>query len=231
MIFIDIMLLIKRKKNLMKKSVLFLFVGLFFIASCKKDPKVKTDDKAQSAPVTSVNKVKSDGDVNKNEDGTELAPLYNPCSLISVEELADILNISPGQIKVKPTSSSGSFSRSCFLSWENMENGAKNSMFLMLQTDPIPGDFEDWAKSFIEAKITNGDMGYPDTETPYKYEPVEEIEGLSAYNDELRRVFWKFDKDYVMAIFYNAGLTTKNRKDYAVKISKIMNKNMRKKIK
>ena len=213
----------------MKKVILLLIIGTIFFTACKNDPEIKsgnTEDKTASTVKTSDR-----GTINKNDDGTELAPLFNPCSLISVNELAEILNISPSQLKIKPTSSSGTFSRSCFLTWENVENGRKNSMFLMLQTDPIPGDFEDWAQSFLEAKISTGDMGYPNSSMPYKYEKVEGMDGLSAYNDELKRVFWKYNKDYVIAIFYNAGLSTQNRKEYAKKIAVIMNKNMAKLLK
>ncbi len=212
----------------MKKVILLLFTGMILFTACKNDPEIKSGDNDKPA---STEKAQDRKIVNKNNDGTELAPLYNPCSLISVDELADILDISPSQLKIKPTSSSGTFSRSCFLTWENVENGRKNSMFLMLQTDPIPGDFEDWAQSFLEAKISTGDMGYPNSSLPYKYEKIEGMDGLSAYNDELKRVFWKFNKDYVLAIFYNASLTEKNRKENAIKIAKIMNKNLAKKVK
>lgn len=213
----------------MKKVILLLMMGMIFFTACKNDPEVKTGNEGKT-PLSSP-KVSDKASVNKNDDGTELAPLFNPCSLISVEELADILDVSPAQLKIKPTSSSGTFSRSCFLTWENVDNGGKNSMFLMLQTDPIPGDFEDWAQSFIEAKISTGDMGYPNSSMPYKYEKIEGMDDLSAYNDELKRVFWKFNKDYVMAVFYNAGLTAKNRKEYAKEIAKIMDKNLAKKVK
>jgi len=213
----------------MKQVILLLMIGMISFTACKNDPEVKSGDNEKST-ASSAN-IPDGKTINKNDDGTELAPLFNPCSLISVEELADILNVSPSQLKIKPTSSSGTFSRSCFLTWENVENGSKNSMFLMLQTDPIPGDFEDWAQSFLEAKIETGDMGYPNSSMPYKYEKVEGMDELSAYNDELKRVFWKYNKDYVMAIFYNSSFSEKNRKDYAVKIAKIMNRNMSKKLK
>ncbi len=213
----------------MKKVILLLMMGVLFFTACKNDSQIKSgnDDNTSSSTVN-VNDRKT---VNKNDNGTELAPLFNPCSLISVDELADIMNISPSQLKIKPTSSSGTFSKSCFLTWENVENGRKNTMFLMLQTDPIPGDFEDWAQSFLEAKINTGDMGYPNSSMPYKYKKIEGIDGLSAYNDELKRVFWKYNKDYVLAIFYNAAFTEKNRKEYAIKIAKIMNGNLAKKLK
>lgn len=211
----------------MKNISLLFLIGFFVFVSCKNDPKVPGNNNEQQKEVKKIENTET----RTNDDGTELAPLYNPCSLVSIDELSKVLDISPSNIKIKPSGGSGSYSKSCFISWENIDNGSKNSMFLMLQTDPIPGDFEDWAKSFIEAKINTGDMGYPNTGMPYKYEKVEGLGNISAYNDELKRFFYRYNKDYVIAIFYNAGMTKKNRIEKSKKIIELLKNGLKNKVK
>lgn len=220
----------------MKKYLLFFLLGFLMFSACKNDGKI-SDQGGESTGMTAnkTNNSLKRGDnpkeniSNTNEDDEGIMPLFNPCSLISTREIAKIMDIDPSSIQIKNSASSGKYSRSCFLSWENIDNGSKNRMFLMLQTNPLPGDFEDWAKSFIEAKKTNGDMGYPNMGKPYLYETVDGFDDVCAYNDELKRVFWRVNDEYVMAIFFNAGLTSNSRKKYALKIAKIMNKNFKKK--
>ena len=199
------------------------FMGLFLFVSCKSD--VKVDDiKKETTVVKNKPVAKTTSEENKQED---VAKLVNPCSLISKEQLADILGVSAENISIKNLAATGTYSRSCFLRWENVENGSQRSMFFVLQTDPLPGDFEDWAHSFIDAKKTSGDIRYPDSGKPYKYKSIDGFEKEVAYNDDLKKVFWKIDKDYVGAIFFNAGLTSHNRKLYASEIAKIISKNLK----
>jgi len=202
------------------------FLGLFLFVSCKSD--VKVDDvKKETTAVKNEPAAKAAPEENKQEN---VAKLVNPCSLISKEQLADILGVSAENISIKTLPASGTYSRSCFLRWENVENGSQRSMFFVLQTDPLPGDFEDWAHSFLDAKKTSGDIKYPDSGKPYKYISIDGFDKEVAYNDDLKKVFWKIDKDYVGAIFFNAGLTSHNRKLYASEIAKIISKNLKNKI-
>ena len=167
-----------------------------------------------------------------NSDGLSdegLLQLYKPCGLISLDQLSEIMELSHSTINIKNTANAGKYSSSCFLTWENVANGSQSRMFLMLQANPLPGEFPDWSKSFIEAKIKNGDNGYPNTGKPYKYKPVKGFSD-SAYNDELKRIFWRVNGDYVLAVYYNAGFTSENRVFYAEKFAKIMNENLQKKI-
>jgi len=209
----------------MNRYFIFL-LGLFLFVSCKSD--VKVDDvKKETTAVKNEPAAKTSPEENKQEN---VATLVNPCSLISREQLAEILEIPVENISIKNLPASGTYSRSCYLRWENVENGSQRSMFLVLQTDPLPGDFEDWAHSFLDAKKTSGDIRYPDSGKPYKYKSIDGFDKEVAYNDELKKVFWKIDKNYVGAIFFNAGLTSHNRKLYAAEIAKIISKNLKNKI-
>ena len=205
---------------------IILLLGLFLIVSCKNDVKVERNVKKEE-PVAKV-EPKSEQLEDKSQQTT--AKLFNPCSLISVDELAGILEVSSDKISIKNLPASGTFSRSCFLRWENVDNGSQRSMFLVVQTDPLPGDFEDWAHSFLDAKKTSGDIRYPDSGKPYRYKSIDGFDKEVAYNDDLKKVFWKINKDYVGAIFFNAGLTSHTRKRYASEIAKILSENLRKQL-
>ncbi len=209
----------------MNRYFLF-FIGLFLFVSCKSDVKVKDIKKDTSVEeVAKESKTEKDNNLQEN-----VALLVSPCSLISKDELGEILGVSESQISIKVLPASGTYSRSCFLKWENVDNGSRRSMFLVLQTDPLPGEFEDWAHSFIDAKKNSGDIRYPDSGKPYRYKSIEGYDGEIAYNDDLKKVFWKINKDYVGGIFFNAGLTVHNRKLYGVEIAKIISKNLKKKL-
>lgn len=231
----------------MKKSILIIIIGFLFFAGCGNDKKVPVGND-KNVPVENTKKVPvendnisglstsiKEGESEKSEEvksemGENINSLLNPCDLITTDELSKVFGFGSDKIKVKNTNNSGKYSNSCFLSWENVEEGSKSRMFLMLQTNPLPGEFEDWAKSFIDAKISSGDMGYPDKGEPYKYKTISKFGIDAAYSEELKRVYWKANKEYVLAIFYNAGFSSKNRKRYAAKIAKIMNANLNSKL-
>lgn len=215
----------------MKKCIFILIASLLFFTGCKNDEKVPVENKKD----VGLNANTTSGANNVNEEVKQVVAentisLYNPCELITLDEISQIFGLPSTAIEIKNTSNAGKYSNSCFLSWENVEQGAKNRMFLMLQINPLPGEFEDWSNAFIQSKIENGDMGYPDKGKPYKYKSVSDFGVDVAYNDELKRIYWKANEEYVLAIFYNAGFSSKNRQRYAAKIAKIMNENLNSKL-
>jgi len=208
------------QKNPMKKYLFFIVVLVSVLSSCKNDKKI--EENSNQAIVST----KSGNPNNAVKSNSDEVSLPNPCDLISVKQLSEVLDVDKNLIEIKSTANAGKYSTSCALSWENVENGSDSKLFLILQSNPLPDDIEEWAKSFIEAKIENGDMGYPNNGTPYIYEPIKGFDGLVAYNDELRRVYWQAKGDLTIAIYYNAGFTESNRKRFAAKIAKIMNRNL-----
>ncbi len=204
---------------------IILLLGLFLITSCKNDVKVESIKKEEPAKKVEV---KSEQVADKSKQNAD--KLFNPCSLISEDELADILEVSKDNISIKNLPASGTFSRSCFVRWENVDNGSQRKMFLVIQTNPEPEEIEDWGHSFLNAKKTSGDIRYPDSGKPYRYKSIDGFDKEVAYNDDLKKVFWKINKDYVGAIFFNAGLTSHTRKRYASEIAKILSENLRKQL-
>ena len=215
----------------MRNIITLLIVGTVFLFSCKDN------NKSAGTTGTSDTTLKADSNKNKaydepegndvKEANKEIANLVDPLKLIKIDDLEKIMKSKFENTKIKCTKS-GKFSRSCFIKWEDGKNGTIKNMFIMLQTSPIPDEFEDWAHSFIEAKIKTGDMSYPNTDAPYIYKPIKNMDIESAYNKELNRVYWKYNKDYVFAIFYNIHESDKAQIEYAKKIAELMNKNFKK---
>lgn len=220
------------QNNPMKKYFVFIIAIMLLFGSCKNDKKIEEGSSQHSMTKKSVNpKNKTSGNKSAKVNNTmDENQLYNPCDIISMKELGEVLDVDESLINIKNVTNSGKYSSACSVIWENVENGSQNKMFFILQTNPLPEDIDDWARSFIKAKIENGDMGYPNNGKPYKYVPIDGFDDLVAYNDELKRVYWKSEGDYTIAIYYNAGFTESNRKYYAAKIAKIMNKNLKRKL-
>jgi len=210
--------------------ILSLFVAFILNTGCKNKGK---GDNNSSLPLSTAKDKKAVSkagkqDQNASADSLQEAKtntgLVDPLKLISIKDLEEIMGPKFENKQIKCTKS-GKFSRSCFIKWEDDKTGAIKSMFILLQTNPMPDEFEDWGHSFIDAKLKTGDLSYPNTNTPYIYKPVKGIREEAAYNNDLNRIYWKYNKDYVFAIFFNTGESGKKQIEYAKKIAKIINKN------
>ncbi len=203
------------------KKIIPLILSVFVVFACKNDTKVK--DVASSQTLTQKEEKKVEDKVDNSQKDNNI---ISPCSLIGIEELSKILKVDKNSIKFSDNSHSGQYSKICGVVW-----GDNNRIHFSLQSNPLPGEIDDFGKSFIDSKIENGDMGYPAGGKPYKYEKLSGFDDVAAFNKDLRRVFWKYNPDYVFSIYFNAGFSSSKMKKYALDISKIVNKNFSKKLK
>ncbi len=206
------------------KKIALLILSIFIFFSCKNDPKVK-DVTPDTEIKKEEKKIEKKSEVSQNNLQGD-SELISPCMLIGVNDLSKILGVDKNSISFSNNNHSGQFSKICGIVWDEV-----NRIHITLQSNPLPGEINDFGKSFIESKIENGDMGYPARDKPYKYEKLSGFDDIAAYNKTLKRVFWRYNSDYVFSVYFSSGLNASEMKKYALEISKVVNKNFRKKLK
>ncbi len=203
----------------MKKFVLLLIFGLIaMVFSCKND---KNSDELAG----------SQGNVEKNHSDGSKGKLFDPCSLITLEKLGEIFTVDPKIISIKNDQYSGDFSRSCNIKWTDPAENSAFSLLILLQSNPIPGEIDDWATSYLDSRIQNGEKSFPDNEKSIKYVKFEGIDSESAYNAESKKLYWKINKDYVMAVFMSDSFKSDNVKELLIDLHETLTKNIIKKLK
>lgn len=84
--------------------------------------------------------------------------------------------------------------------------------------NPIPGETADWASSYLNSRIQSGERSFPDKEEVIKYKKFESIESESAYHKETGKLFWKINKDYIMAVFLSDSFKNDSQDQVLVKL-------------
>lgn len=203
----------------MKKFLLVFIFGLLSIVfGCKND---------KNADEISVN----GESVDKNPSSTSRSLLFDPCSLISLEKVGEIFGTDPKLLALKNDQYSGDFSRSCNIKWSDPADGATYSMLIILEANPIPGEIDDWASSYLSSRLQNGEKSFPDNGKPIKYVKLEGIDSESAYNAESKKLYWKINKDYVMAVFMSDNFKPDKAIEYLTSLHEVLTKNILKKLK
>jgi hypothetical protein len=150
--------------------------------------------------------------------------LPNPCSLIEKDEIAKIFNIDAELINVKPTGrgqgQGQNNSSSCFYTWDDGSNGG---FLLQVMKNPMYGEFENWASSYIQVLSTTGETSYPDN-IQHKYEKFDGPGDAAAYNANLGKVFWRIGEELVVGIIFKSTDDISSISDVSRKIGAITNK-------
>jgi hypothetical protein len=203
----------------MKKFHLVLIFGLLSLAfACKNDK--NTDENSVNGE-----------NVENSPSSSSKGQLFDPCSLISLDKIGEIFGIDPKILALKNDQYSGDFSRSCNLKWSDQADGANYSILIILQSNPIPGEIDDWATSYLDSRLQNGEKSFPDNGKPIKYVKFEGIDSESAYNAESKKLYWKINKDYVMAVFMSDSFKSDKAIEYLTNLHEVLTKNVLKKLK
>jgi hypothetical protein len=185
----------------MKNYLVWLFLGFtVLITSCKNDKSVEQGSDAGTIESQDLN-------------GNPAKELLDPCLLISIEEIGGIFSVDPKIIQVKNDQFSGDFSKSCNIKWDDSAKGVTYSMLLILQSNPIIGEIDDWASSYIGSRINTGEKSFPDNGATIKYKKFEGIQSESAFDSESNKLYWKINKDYVFAVFLSDSFKTDKIKE------------------
>lgn len=151
--------------------------------------------------------------------GTKSAKTNLPstCNLISTKKLGSIVGADPQFITIKDGSGrSNPHSQSCFFRWEH--RGVPNSgVMIQVQDNPLPDEFPEWAKYYIQAKINQGEQ-LPDGSGSYKYKKFEGVGDEGAYNFELNRYIWRVGSEYVFMVAFNLYADEETQLEWARKI-------------
>lgn len=200
----------------MNYTKFFILVSfLFFIFSCKNGQKTQEITDQDTLGITNA-----DGKLN----------IGDPCSFISTAQISNIFEVDSKDIIIQSDKFKEDFSRSCNLSWKDKDSISFN-MLLILQSNPLVGEFEDWADSYVQSRITTGENSFPDNGKNIKYTKISEIDSTNAFNQATNKFYWKVDKNYVLAIYMNENFQKDKVKEYMIQLYKIMDKNARKTIK
>lgn len=203
----------------MKKFVLPLIFGVIvMVFSCKNDK-------------SSVEYTVAQDKEEVTHSGGAKGQLFDPCSLISPDKIGDIFSVDPKNILIKNDQYSGDFSRSCNLKWTDTVEVSTFSILIILESNPIPGEIDDWATSYLDSRIMNGEKSFPDNGKSIKYVKFDGIDSESAYNAQKRKLYWKINKDYVMAVFMSDSFESDQINEYLIELHNVLTKNILKKLK
>ena len=67
--------------------------------------------------------------------------------------------------------------------------------------NPLYGEFDNWASSYIEVLGTNGETSFPDN-IQYKYTPLNGLGDGAVYNEELGKVYWRLGEEMVVGLIF-----------------------------
>jgi hypothetical protein len=200
----------------MNYTKFFFLVGvLFFIFSCKNDEKSKDISDQDTLGITD-----SSGKLN----------IGDPCSFITIDQISRIFDVDHNSIDIQSEKFKEDYSKSCSLSWRDQDSISFN-MLLVLQSNPLVGEFDDWADYYVQSKITTGENTFPNNGKNTKYAKISEIDSTNAFNQATNKFYWKVDKNYVLTVYMNENFQKDKVKDYMIQLYNIMNKNARKSLK
>lgn len=190
--------------------VLVVFAALFTIQACGETAKAD-----QTQPQKEVEKKEGEIFTNRQEF------LPDACALMSIDNLKSIIGETVGEVQIKDATNAQSKNvKSCFFRWEH-EGMPNSGMLMQVQGNPLPDEFPDWAKVFVESKKTSGEKslaaGGGELEYMYKNFPVG-IDG--AYNFELGKYYWRVDNEMVLMLAFNLPVDESIVVDWATQLAK-----------
>lgn len=203
----------------MKKYV-FLLIPVLLLGACKDKKDTQTTD-----TIVPGNEMAVQDQVITNPYPENPIQLPDPCALIDMDELAEIFDIDPENVTLKP-SGPGSApgqnnSTSCFFIWD--DEGINGGFLLQVMKNPLYGEFEDWASSYINVLKTNGETSYPDN-VQYKYKELSGLGDAAVYNEDLGKVFWRLGQEVVVGMIFRDISSVLNFQDKTKDVGNLINK-------
>ena len=144
--------------------------------------------------------------------------------MITTEKIADIVGADADLITIKDGSGrSNPHSQSCFFRWEHRGN-PNSGVMIQIQDNPLPDEFPDWAKYYIQAKVNQGEQ-MPDGSASYKYKTMDGVGDAGCYNYELNRYVWRVGSDYIFMVAFNLYASENEQLKWAKAIGNEVMKN------
>lgn len=201
----------------MTRLIIF-FLALFLFAACKNEPKEQVSALEDRDNIT-FNEQAYVNDLPENP-----IQLPDPCSLISKDELSEMFGVPVSDITIKkglggqgqgPQNTS-----SCFMTWE--KGGDRGGFLLQLMKNPLYGEFDGWAASYIDVLEKNGETSYPDN-IQYKYTPFEGLGDAAVFNNDLDKVFWRNGEELVVGMIFRSPLSNMTYEEIGKKVGALIN--------
>jgi len=204
----------------MNKLYLLTFVILLFVA-CKDEP---AGDAATDTLTEQQNFTKGQAQ-NEPEKIVNPFVLPEPCTLVSSKELSNIFNVSESDINFKQgmAGQGQDFTKSCFITWE--KDGERLGFLLQVMKNPLYGEFDGWATSYVNVLSENGEMSYPDN-IAHKYESISGLGDAGVYNKDLGKVYWRYGDDMVVGLIFRDDSHKTGLKKTSLKLGKIIQDNL-----
>ena len=149
--------------------------------------------------------------------------LPSACSLVTDDFLAGVLNVDVRAIQLKDGSQRGqNSSRACFFKWDH-DGNPNAGVLVQVQKNPLPGEIEQWAPYYIQAKLHQGDQD-PQSGQAFKYKAFD-LGVAGAYSYEMHRYMWRTGEDRVFMVAFNLNGSEKNELQWARTIGAEVMKN------
>ena len=176
----------------MRKWFLVL-IPLLMLGACKQ--KNKATDETTNPNSDQVTEV----------DGFPVNPLKlpDPCELLDKDEIKSVFGIGEEAINYNPgtkgTGQGQENTATCFITWE--KDGLKSGFVVQLMKNPLYGEFDNWASSYIDVLQTSGETSYPDN-VQYKFTPVDGLGDAAVFNAELGKLFWRSGEELIFGLIF-----------------------------
>jgi hypothetical protein len=95
---------------------------------------------------------------------------------------------------------------------------------IQVQDNPVPDEFPDWAKYYIQAKVHEGEQ-LPDGSGVFKYKTMDGVGDAGAYNFELNRYIWRVGSEYIFMVAFNLHATEAQELKWAKEIGQEVMRN------
>ncbi len=146
-------------------------------------------------------------------------PLPDACSLLTIEDIQEILNVPADEIQVKDGSTArAGHAKSCFFKWIGKRINA--GLLVQVQKNPVGDEFPEWPTSFVASKRTSGESNFSGDGETYKYSKFEGLGDDGSYSYNLEKYIWRTGNDYVYMIAFNEDMTEAEQKDAALRLGK-----------
>ena len=156
----------------------------------------------------------------------QLNTLPNACDLLSDNFIAKTVGVDAASITVKDgTGASSEHARACFFRWDH-KGVANSGVLIQIQENPLPGEIDNWAAYYIQAKVNQGETN-PTTMESTRFKAYNDIGVSGAYNYNMHRYLWRTDNDKVFMIAFNIKSSEKEELAWAKTLGEEIMRNYR----
>ena len=154
--------------------------------------------------------------------GGQLLP--NSCGIVSIDDIAQALELTPRDIEVTDSSPRGANAphSSCFFKWSDYDLPNAGILFQAMR-NPLGDEFPNYVEVFIESKKSTGEQGID--EKPILFKTLSGLGDDGAYSTEAGKYFWRLGNELILSISFNTMHTPEQQYRIARNLGALMTQN------